>query len=283
MGQRMVLIRPDRSFLNFRFLRYWLNSPFVRDFIQGRREGSGAPRINMPTIRELLVPTAPLDEQNAVACLLGALDDKVAVNERIATAASNLGVEKFRLMSLSVGREVYVGDVIDLKYGKSLPAARRIAGGVPVFGSGGISGTHNVALVEGPGIIVGRKGTVGTIYWSQVDFFPIDTTFFVARKGGSVSLEFMYFALRSLRLERMNSDSAVPGLNRDRAHSLTVRLPTEEEMQNFTMDVRSLFQLQQSREGENQKLVSLRDALLPHLMSGRLRVKDAEKIVEDHV
>jgi type I restriction enzyme S subunit len=80
----------------------------------------------------------------------------------------------------------------------------------------------------------------------------------------------------------MNSDSAVPGLNRDRAQSLPLRVPASDAMQEFTAEARNLFQLRRSREEENRTLATLRDTLLPQLMSGRLRVKDAEKIVEDH-
>ncbi|MFF9330883.1 restriction endonuclease subunit S [Streptomyces albogriseolus] len=223
----------------------------------------------------------PLQEQAKIATVLGALDDKIAVNERIAATALELCSAKFRLLHGSADGEVTVGDLAELKYGKSLPAARRIAGKIPVFGSGGISGSHDESLVKGPGIIVGRKGTVGSVYWSEVDFFPIDTTFYVECKSGRASLEYLYFALKSLGLEHMNSDSAVPGLNRDRAQSQLLRIPGADAMRNFTTEVRDIFRLQRTREEENRTLAALRDTLLPQLMSGRLRVKDAEKIVED--
>ncbi|MGW0777685.1 restriction endonuclease subunit S [Streptomyces sp. NPDC002835] len=283
LGQRMVLIRPNPAKVDFRFLRFWLNSPAMAAHVHGHRDGSVAERLNLPTIRSLPVILPGVAEQGAIASVLSALDDKIVVNERIAATAMELGGAKFQLLSSSTNEEGTIGDVVDLKYGKSLPAARRIAGSVPVFGSGGISGTHNEFLVKGPGIIIGRKGTVGAIYWSEVDFFPIDTTFYVSCKNSKTSLEYMYFALRGLGLEHMNSDSAVPGLNRERAQSLPLRIPASDFMQDFTAEARGLFQLQRGREEENRALAALRDTLLPQLMSGRLRVKDAEKIVEDHV
>jgi len=220
-------------------------------------------------------------EQEAIADVLGVLDDKIAVNEHIAAVALQLSEAMFRLLRGAADEEATVGDLVDFKYGRSLPAARRIPGEFPVFGSGGISGSHDEPLVKGPGIVIGRKGTVGVVYWSEGDFFPIDTTFYVVCKNARVSLEYMYFALRSLGLEHMNSDSAVPGLNRERAQSLSLLVPATDAMQNFTAEARKLFRLQRNHEEENRTLATLRDTLLPQLMSGRLRVKDAEKIVED--
>lgn len=120
-------------------------------------------------------------------------------------------------------------DAIELAYGKSLPARNRKEGTVPVYGSGGIGGYHNVPLVEGPGIVIGRKGTVGSVYFEKNDFFPIDTVYFVRPKEEVITLEYAYYLLKNLPLASLNSDAAVPGLNRDRAYSLPVRLPSLEQ------------------------------------------------------
>lgn len=117
-------------------------------------------------------------------------------------------------------------DVVELAYGKSLPERNRKEGTVPVYGSGGIGGYHSVPLVEGPGVIVGRKGTVGSVYFEKHDFFPIDTVYFVRPFIEKISLEYSYYLLKNLPLASLNSDAAVPGLNRDRAYSLPIRLPS---------------------------------------------------------
>lgn len=117
-------------------------------------------------------------------------------------------------------------DAVELAYGKSLPERNRKEGTVPVYGSGGIGGYHSVPLVEGPGVIVGRKGTVGSVYFEKNDFFPIDTVYFVRPYIEKISLEYSYYLLKNLPLASLNSDAAVPGLNRDRAYSLPIRLPS---------------------------------------------------------
>ncbi|WP_329313770.1 restriction endonuclease subunit S [Streptomyces sp. NBC_01278] len=249
----------------------------------GYNSGAAQPMLNRNYIKQISINLPPRREQKAISSVLGALDDKASINEAISMHALHLGTEEFRLLSASTQEDSTVGDLVELRYGKALPSVQRTPGDIPVFGSGGVGGRHSESLVKGPGVIVGRKGTVGAVYWSDTDFFPIDTTFYVSPKGDRTSLEYMYFALRSLGLEHMNSDSAVPGLNRERAHSLRLRIPTENAMQGFTAKARDLFELRRSRAAENVTLASLRGALLPQLMSGRLRVKDAEKIVEDHV
>jgi type I restriction enzyme S subunit len=83
LGQRMVLIRPDKRRLDFSFLCHWLNSPIMAAHIHGYRDGTVAERLNLPTIRALPVLIPPLAEQKAIAGVLGALDDKIESNRRM--------------------------------------------------------------------------------------------------------------------------------------------------------------------------------------------------------
>ncbi|ELG2487997.1 restriction endonuclease subunit S, partial [Salmonella enterica subsp. enterica serovar Rissen] len=79
-----------------------------------------------------------------------------------------------------------------LHYGKALKKTERIEGPYPVYGSGGITGSHNNYLVEGPSIIVGRKGSIGTLYWEDGKFHPIDTVYFVEGKD-EIPLTYLYY------------------------------------------------------------------------------------------
>ena len=144
-----------------------------------------------------------------------------------------------------------------------------------------MAGFHDTRLVDGPGVIVGRKGTVGTVYWSEQGFFPIDTTFYVALTRKDVPMEFAFFMLGHLGLERMNSDSAVPGLSRSNVLALEVRVPGEAALRQFHQEVRPLFLLRESLAAESAALARLRDALLPKLISGEISVRDAAKTGED--
>ncbi|MDU5723265.1 MAG: restriction endonuclease subunit S [Clostridium butyricum] len=116
-------------------------------------------------------------------------------------------------------------NIITLNYGKSLPKTKRIQGKYSVYGSGGIVGTHNELLVDGPVIIVGRKGTVGSLFYETKGCFPIDTTYYI-KQSSKYNLKFIYYLLRCSNIDKMNSHSAVPGLNRNDLYSKEVIIPT---------------------------------------------------------
>ncbi|MPW37309.1 restriction endonuclease subunit S [Vibrio sp. B1Z05] len=120
-----------------------------------------------------------------------------------------------------------VGEYCPFVYGKGLPKTKRQVGEHPVYGSNGCVDYHNDFFIDGPGLIIGRKGSVGAVHLSEVPFWPIDTAFYV-KKETLGELRFTFYLLRSLGLEKMNSDSAVPGLNRDNAHALLIRIPATE-------------------------------------------------------
>ena len=122
-------------------------------------------------------------------------------------------------------RETTVGEFAHLAYGKSLRSKdRNTAGNVPVFGSNGIVGYHDTALTDGPTVIIGRKGTAGAVHYSPVPCWPIDTTFFITGDDPHL-IRFKHYALGSIGLPDMNTDSAVPGLNRNAAHARELRIP----------------------------------------------------------
>jgi len=111
-----------------------------------------------------------------------------------------------------------------LVYGDGLPERERRNGPIPVFGSNGITGFHDKALIRGPGIIIGRKGTVGQVALSKGDFWTIDTTYYVKLKEDG-DIFFWFYLLQTLGLSQMNSHSAVPGLNRDDVYSILKEIP----------------------------------------------------------
>lgn len=96
LGQRMVLLRPSKAVVNARFLRYWLNSPIMGEFNRGFYDGSVAQRLNLSTIRSLPVPVPSSIEQDAIAKLLGTLDDRIDLNRRMNETLESLARELFK-------------------------------------------------------------------------------------------------------------------------------------------------------------------------------------------
>ncbi|MGL5290374.1 MAG: restriction endonuclease subunit S, partial [Vibrionaceae bacterium] len=171
-----------------------------------------------------------------------------------------------------------VEDLLELAYGKALKATDRIDGDIPVYGSGGITGSHNQALVNEASVIVGRKGTVGSLYWEDRPFFPIDTVFYVKTK---MSLSYCFYLLQTLGLQNMNTDGAVPGLNRNNVYRLPVVIPSPSVLEAFNETVSAMRNTIFTNNQQAQTLAELRDTLLPRLISGQLRLPEAEALLAD--
>jgi restriction endonuclease S subunit len=123
-----------------------------------------------------------------------------------------------------------VGNLLTLEYGKALPRSIRIeTGAIPVAGSNGSDGFHNAGLVQGPGIVVGRKGSAGKVTWYESDFWPIDTTYFVQHDPQITNLRWLYYLLQAKKLERLNKTTGVPGLNRKDVYAEAILLPPLKE------------------------------------------------------
>ena len=167
-----------------------------------------------------------------------------------------------------------IGEVLDLVYGKSLPTKKRIEGNVLVYGSGGIAGTHNEQLIDGPGIVVGRKGTVGSIYWVDDDFFPIDTVFYVRCKF-EVPLFWVYQSLQLVDIKSLSADSAVPGVNRNSVYTRKIIIPSKQVLNEYESQIIPVNSKHLEIDRQSLTLTSLRDTLLPKLISGQLRLPDS--------
>jgi type I restriction enzyme S subunit len=172
-----------------------------------------------------------------------------------------------------------LGDLLELAYGKALKAEDRHGGDVPVFGSNGQVGWHDERLAAGPGIVVGRKGNPGVATWAPTDFFVIDTAFYVVPKAVCRSVHFLFNVLQTHDLASLGADSAVPGLNRNLAYMSTQVLPPQRLLYKFDSYTSLLATRIHDCSEESRTLAALRDTLLPKLISGELRVDDAESFI----
>ncbi|MGA2573249.1 MAG: restriction endonuclease subunit S [Candidatus Methanomethylicaceae archaeon] len=172
-----------------------------------------------------------------------------------------------------------LGDIISLEYGRSLPVQKRIDGKIPVFGSNGIVGFHNESMVTQPGIVVGRKGTVGAIQWVTTNFWAIDTTYYISVKDDKMNLKWLYYLLIFLELHRLNAATGVPGLNRVECYSQIIRLPPAHE-QDIIASILSIVDDAIEKTAENiAKALTLKKGLMHQLLIkgvGHTRFKQTE-------
>ena len=156
-----------------------------------------------------------------------------------------------------------VKDVIELRYGKGLKEGERRNGPYTVYGSNGIIGYHDQYLVEGPGIIIGRKGSVGTVSFSRENFWPIDTTYYIIFKN-TEDYTFWFYFLKTLNLYQMNTHSAVPGLNRENVYNLRIEIPSYPEQKAISKILSDLDSKIELNQQMNKTLESIAQAIFKH-------------------
>lgn len=120
-----------------------------------------------------------------------------------------------------------------LTYGDALAASDRTEGKYPVVGSGGVSGSHNSRNFGAPGIVVGRKGSCGSVHWIPQGGFAIDTAYFIDQSCSSADLRWLYYALQAVDLRGRSQDVGVPGLSREAAHEVQVPIASFEEQRRI--------------------------------------------------
>ncbi len=290
------VVELDAARLDKSFLYYLFNLPAVRAQIRATANGAKVRHTSPSRIYDVEFKLPPLPTQQRIAAILSAYDDLIENNTRriaiLEEMARRLYEEWFVHFRFPGHKEVEfegdgdelcpqgwefgkLSDYVELKYGKALKASDRIEGEVPVYGSSGVVGWHNEPLAEGPGIIVGRKGNVGSVFWSEEPFYPIDTVYFV---DTVLPLEYVFFNLQKQNF--LNNDAAVPGLNRQQAYSLPFLRPASKLLQQFVEFSKPVFSGKKALERKNANLRDQRNLLLPKLVSGEIDVSEAEEAME---
>jgi len=183
-------------------------------------------------------------------------------------------------MSRNRIRTRLLGELLTLEYGSGLRSEARTGEGFPVLGSSGIVGRHSHYQVHGPGIVIGRKGTVGAVSWSSQAFWPIDTTYYVVAKE-PLDLRWCYWLLTTLPLKRLDSSTGVPGLNRNDVYRIAVDVPSLPEQRRIAEILDTIDDAIQATEALIAKLRQTRAGLLHDLLTrgidehGHLRDPDA--------
>ena len=284
VSQSQMKLTVDPAQADARFVFYFFRHPRTVQSIKNRAITSGVPHINLGILREFKLPLPPLDTQREIVATLSAYDELMENNRRrmglLEEAARLLYREWFVLLrfpgheharitnGIPEGWErMPLGECVTLNYGKSLKADERIDGPVNVYGSSGIVGSHEKPLANGPGIILGRKGNVGSVFWSSKDYYAIDTVYFVDSQTSNL---YLFYALNHMHF--ISTDVAVPGLNRDLAYSRPLLVPAKSVLREFLEIVSPIHEQLDKLEEMNQKLRAARDLLLPRLMSGEITV-----------
>ena len=128
--------------------------------------------------------------------------------------------------------EYKLKDLCVINYGKGLGKSNIVNGNIPVYSSGGIIGFHNTYNVNSEGVIIGRKGNAGSVFYSDKPFFCIDTAFYI-EPNNQYDLKYLFYKLVSMNLKNHKTGTAIPGLIRNDIYKLSISIPPLEEQKRI--------------------------------------------------
>ena len=128
--------------------------------------------------------------------------------------------------------EYKLKDLCVINYGKGLGKSNIVNGNIPVYSSGGIIGFHNTYNVNSEGVIIGRKGNAGSVFYSDKPFFCIDTAFYI-EPNNQYDLKYLFYKLVSMNLKNHKTGTAIPGLIRNDIYKLSISIPPLDEQKRI--------------------------------------------------
>ncbi|MCI0147536.1 restriction endonuclease subunit S [Paraburkholderia sediminicola] len=280
------------------------------------RSGSGQPLINQATLNAIDVHIPKSHDQREIGRFLSCIDARITllretnvtletiaqtlfkswfvdfepvrarqegrVHEGMGETTAALFPTEFEESELGlVPRGWRIGkleDLLLLQRGFDLPAANRTAGDFPIIAASGPSGTHKVPMAKAPGVVTGRSGVLGRVFLELEDYWPLNTTLWV-KDFRAATPSYAYEVLRRLDFASYNAGSAVPTLNRNHIHSLPYLIPSRACIDAFEALAMPLYRRVRENQKQANSLAEVRDALLPRLISGQLRLPEAEALV----
>lgn len=302
LGRRMGLLRPKPDRVDSRFLLYAYLGPEFQEVIRQRAvHGATVDRIPLTELPNWPISIPSLREQRAIAAVLGALDEKIAANEQTANSCDKLAEA---LLDQLLAEDPEVKKISLGEVAKVNPrTVKPVAGGylryidISCVSAGRIDWPERLSWDKAPGRA--RRGvSPGDTIWSTVrpgrrsyalilDKDPeiVVSTGFVVLTPVKVGPAFLYEIVKRdafvQYLENVAEGSAYPAVRPERFASAIIPLPSAYTLQRFEDAVMPLRSRAHAADQESRTLAQLRDTLLPKLMSGELRVRDAEKAVEE--
>ena len=233
-------------------------------------KGSTNPYINFPDIAKFEFDLPPLDQQRRIAEILWAVDEGM---ERYHDLEESIGeldqvLKGALVMGVRTNPTNCLGDFIELEYGESLPKSKRTGAGFPVMGSNGIVGFHDAFIISGPSVVVGRKGGAGEVTWCDKPCWPIDTAYYLKVTNSQADLRFLYYLLKSLKLQRYVSTTAIPGLSRSDVLKIRLNIPSIERQRKYSIKLDEIQESLKTLSTHQQMLAETKDALLNAFLNG---------------
>jgi len=274
-----AVLRPRENLIEPRYLYACVFDKNFTEYLVSREKGAAYPAVLPEDIADAVINLPPLPEQRAIAAVLGALDDKIELNRRMNRTLEAIAQAVFRhwFVENEEAEGWKIGDVsyfAQVRSGERPMTTKKIADAeykYPLFGGGGIMAYTNKFLYDSPILLTGRVGTLGWIFRISYPCWASDNTLVLIPLKPE-NYYYLYFHLKQIDFEMLNRGSTQPLLTQSDLQKIEAPLPPDGLLGEFTRVVSPIFAKIDANEQQSRTLAALRDALLPKLMRGEVRV-----------
>lgn len=283
----LTWIKDFSSNLYSKFLYYWFQSYEGQKKVEALAKGTAQKAVPISGIKTLEIELPPLKSQKQIVNILSAYDDLIENNQKqiklLEEAAQRLYKEWFVDLRFPGHENVKIVDgvpegwhrgllkeLVNVNYGKDHKKAPN-DGDIPVYGSGGLMRKCNKSLFSGEAVLIPRKGSLNNIMYVDETFWTVDTMFYATMKRPHTSI-FVYFFVKAFDMYSMNIGAAVPSMTTKILDAIDVIIPSNSILEKFDKCAKMYFNRIKTLQGQNERLRTARDLLLPKLMSGEVEV-----------
>lgn len=289
-NQQLNAIVPNNQ-VDSDYLYYLLTTKREEFFSIASASGVRTPILNKSSFCDIDIEIPEYEYQKKISLLLSCYDNliennsrRIAILEEMAQSLYREWFVKFRypghenqklvkspLGLIPEGWDVKrLDDFLVLQRGFDLPKQNRDSNGdIPIYAASGFSGFHNEIKAKAPGVVTGRSGTLGIVTLILEDFWPLNTSLWI-KDFKNCSAFYAYYLLQGVNLERFNSGSSVPTLNRNDVHGHEVISPPIYLIKEFETFSEACHRSIKNLRNKNENLRCQRDMLLPKLISGQI-------------
>lgn len=264
--------------LDTKYLYYFLW--FSREALNDLGTGTTFKELSTGALGGYKIPLPPLEGQRRIVAMLD--EAFAAIATATANARKNLANARELFSSVVASafgpsaeglQRISFGAFCQFQRGFDLPTKERRPGSVPLVSSSGVIDAVDTAMVAGPGVITGRSGSIGKVFFEMEDFWPLNTTLYVKNFFGNTP-RFVYHFLRAFDLGRFATGAGVPTLNRNFLNDITIGVPHTAVQQNLAdafdeleSEVESVSRTYKTRIAE---LECLKQSILHRAFAGEL-------------
>lgn len=286
-GSDCLKVVLDESKCYPKFIYYQLRSEHIGRWLEKVSIGATMPSLNTGLLSGIEMVLPPIEIQKQIAGILSVYDDLIENNRKqiklLEEAARRLYKEWFVDLHFPGYENTKIVDgvpegwsrgllkeLISVNYGKDHKKAPD-DGNIPVYGSGGLMRKCNKSLFSGEAVLIPRKGSLNNILYVDETFWTVDTMFYATMKQPHTAV-FVYFFVKAFDMYSMNIGAAVPSMTTKILDAMDVVIPDKETLEKFDKYAKVYFNKIKTLQGQNERLKTARDLLLPKLMSGEVEV-----------